>query len=230
MPLYITRWSAWAPGIESDDDWKRWKRGELRLQNSPESPKLPFAPMLFKRRLSQLSRMVVQTGYSVLEKDAPAKITFASTYGELTRQLEISKQILDTGTVSPAHFSLSVFNAPVAALTILSKDTAGYAATFSGEHSFEDGLAEAASAILSESEESRIFIYGNENIPAEYAALAKDPVPPFAIAVKLSRISRGAIQFKDPLATAKILSAGARAAGTTPALLFLRDYLLPEEG
>ena len=100
-------------------------------------PDVSFVPMLTRRRLSYISRMVVLVSDQVSrDKDGnkltPCKVTFASQFGEISQQLKISQTLLDTGMVSPAHFSLSVFNASIANASILETNTAGYSAVFSG--------------------------------------------------------------------------------------------------
>ncbi len=77
-------------------------------------PDVKFVPMLTRRRLSQLSKMVVYVNAAISKDQSPCKVTFASQYGEISQQLKISQALLDTGNVSPAHFSLSVFNASIA--------------------------------------------------------------------------------------------------------------------
>ena len=87
-------------------------------------PDVSFVPMLTRRRLSYISRMVVLVSDQVSRdnegnKLTPCKVTFASQFGEISQQLKISQTLLDTGMVSPAHFSLSVFNASTANASIL---------------------------------------------------------------------------------------------------------------
>ena len=148
-------------------------------------PDVKFVPMLTRRRLSQLSKMVVAV-YTAINKDMPSsKVTFASQFGEITQQLKISQALLDTGNVSPAHFSLSVFNASIANATILQKNTAGYSAVFSGRESFREGLKDCAAALKAGSETERVFIFADEKIPETYAPVAGVPYPNAVCALAL---------------------------------------------
>lgn len=134
-------------------------------------PDVSFVPMLTRRRLSSLSKMVVAVNNQVA-KDLPnCKITFASQFGEISQQLKISQTFLETGTVSPAHFSLSVFNTSVANATILEKNTAGYSAVFSGKEAFNFGLNDCVAALTTGSDTERIFIFADELIPETYAPI-----------------------------------------------------------
>lgn len=163
-------------------------------------PNVKFVPMLTRRRLSLLSKMVVFVNDAVSKDLPPCKVTFASQYGEISQQLKISDTLLQTGNVSPAHFSLSVFNASIANATILEKNTAGYSAVFSGRDAFRYGLADCVAALESGSEKERIFIFADEKIPETYAPVAGVPYPNTycALALRLSlEKTEGAIEL-DP--------------------------------
>ena len=153
-------------------------------------PDVSFVPMLTRRRLSYVSRMVVLVSDQISRdkngnKLPPCKVTFASQFGEITQQLKISETLIDTGMVSPAHFSLSVFNASVANATILESNTAGYSAVFSGKDAFATGLTDCLAALGIEEADSRTFIFADELIPETYAPVAGVPYPNAVCAVAL---------------------------------------------
>ena len=148
-------------------------------------PDVKFVPMLTRRRLSQLSKMVVYVNEAISKDATPCKVTFASQYGEITQQLKISQALLDTGNVSPAHFSLSVFNASIANATILKKNTAGYSAVFSGKEAFREGLRDCVAALKAGSDTERLFIFADERIPETYAPVAGVPYPNAVCALAL---------------------------------------------
>ena len=153
-------------------------------------PDVSFVPMLTRRRLSYISRMVVLVSDQVSRdnegnKLTPCKVTFASQFGEISQQLKISQTLLDTGMVSPAHFSLSVFNASIANASILETNTAGYSAVFSGKDAFTIGLTDCIAALESESADTRTFIFADELIPETYAPVAGVPYPNAVCAIAL---------------------------------------------
>jgi hypothetical protein len=153
-------------------------------------PDVSFVPMLTRRRLSYISRMVVLVSDQVSRdnegnKLTPCKVTFASQFGEISQQLKISQTLLDTGMVSPAHFSLSVFNASIANASILETNTAGYSAVFSGKDAFTTGLTDCIAALESESADTRTFIFADELIPETYAPVAGVPYPNAVCAIAL---------------------------------------------
>ena len=153
-------------------------------------PDVSFVPMLTRRRLSYISRMVVLVSDQVSRDSSgnklkPSKVTFASQFGEINQQLKISQALIDTGMVSPAHFSLSVFNASVANASILESNTAGYSAVFSGKDAFCTGLTDALAALEVESADTRTFIFADELIPEVYAPVAGVPYPNAVCAIAL---------------------------------------------
>ena len=153
-------------------------------------PDVSCVPMLTRRRLSYISRMVVLVSDQVSRdnegnKLTPCKVTFASQFGEISQQLKISQTLLDTGMVSPAHFSLSVFNASIANASILETNTAGYSAVFSGKDAFTTGLTDCIAALESESTDTRTFIFADELIPETYAPVAGVPYPNAVCAIAL---------------------------------------------
>ncbi|MBR2089084.1 MAG: beta-ketoacyl synthase chain length factor [Fibrobacter sp.] len=153
-------------------------------------PDVSFVPMLMRRRLSYVSRMAVLVSDKVSrDKDGnklePCKVTFASQFGEITQQLKISETLIDTGMVSPAHFSLSVFNASIANASILESNTAGYSAVFSGKDAFTTGLTDCLAALENEPGDSRTFIFADELIPETYAPVAGVPYPNAVCAIAL---------------------------------------------
>lgn len=173
MKLFIRRFSSWT--------------------DAENAPKLAFVSMLLRRRLSFLSRMVVQVVHDVSADLPKAPVTFASEFGEIQRQFRISSEILDSGEVSPAQFSLSVFNAPISTSSIVEQNMSAYRAVFAGKKSFEDGLREAAAPLLSGRETERIFVFADERLPEAYSTIASYPNPVCALALYLSTDAKDSV-------------------------------------
>lgn len=186
-PVYIRKFSFWAPGVETPEDLALFARGEKDVSCVSAVPALPFVPMLLRRRLSDVTKMAVYVNHFVSEGFPSAKITFASEFGEVRQQLKISEHLIETNTVSPAAFSLSVFNAPVSCATIVEKNMAGYSASYSGKQSFMYGLKDCVNAILSDEGDDRIFVFSDELVPEVYAPIVKKyPNVPCALALRLT--------------------------------------------
>lgn len=165
-------------------------------ENPAEMPKLAFCDPLFKRRLSQISRMTIQVVHELIQKVPEAKnfkFVFCSFRGELARQLKINKSLYEDADIMPASFSISVFNTPPAAATISEGIKAGYSAVYPANDNFYDGLICAVAPVLSGCEENIIFVYADELIINEYKSAYKpvngDTTPqPLAFACVLSAV------------------------------------------
>ncbi|MBO4403965.1 MAG: beta-ketoacyl synthase chain length factor [Treponema sp.] len=163
--------TAWAPSLGDDKTaWKEWLQGRREIPQASDSPSLDFMPPLFRRRLSQLTKMTVHTVHRVIEesKKTELKIFSAGNYGEINREFQINEQLVNDHDILPATFSLSVFNTPAAQATLACKIHSGYTAAFGAEGSFYDALAAAASIVLCGDEKEILFTWGDENLPEEY--------------------------------------------------------------
>ena len=208
MTLYATKPACWAPGLDGDAAWKDWLEGRRAIERTDAQPPLSFTPPLFRRRLSQLSRMTVQVVHDALELAglgavpektgtaavggssatgiAGLKQSFVSFRGELARQLSINRTLITEQDVLPASFSLSVFNTPMALASIACGLTGGYSVLFPPADAFYDGFFAACAPLLCGEEDRLLFVYADEAVPAEYAAFCPDDADPLAFATVLS--------------------------------------------
>ena len=153
------------------------------------APKLEWTEPIFRRRLSQLTKMTVQVARDVFEKsgaDKKTKIVFLSFRGELEREFKVNKTLIQEESILPAAFSLSVFNAAIAQATIALGLKGGYSCVFPSGADFASGFLAAAAPVLAGTEENIVFIYADENIPDYYKEFLKGPNEPLALAALLS--------------------------------------------
>lgn len=151
MTLYAMTPACWAPGLDGDAAWKDWLEGRRAIERTAALPPLSFTAPLFRRRLSQLSRMTVQVVHDALELAGPGagpgaaslKQSFVSFRGELARQLSINRTLITEQDVLPASFSLSVFNTPMALASMACGLTGGYSVLFPSADAFYDGFCAA---------------------------------------------------------------------------------------
>jgi len=226
--VYVSGWSAWSPGVRTGEEWSEWAAGTRELSATGDVPPLEHVDAMFKRRLSQLTRMTIHVGHEALKGQPPMKICFASTYGEISQQYKITSRLIEEKEVSPANFSLSVFNTPVAALSIVEGNTEGYVACYPGVDAFKLALIDSAAALRAGDGTSRLLIVADELIPADYVALQDGINQPYALALVLSSESGNGrfelrpddLQVDSPTETTKSDER------TPDALRFLRDRIL----
>ena len=224
---FITKFSAWAPGVETPVEWDEWALGKREISLSSDSPDIAFTETKFRRRLSQISKMTVQVVHDLLPVAEGAKILFLSFRGELSRQFDINKMLIEDDDILPAAFSLSVFNVPAALASIAFGLKGGYSAIYPGNNSFASGLLLAEAALLEAQE--LIFVYADEEIPSEYKEIYSGKHFPLAFAFLLTR-KQG--DFSIPLSSIKMgtdtpgTSAEARESRGSPPEDFLKRLLL----
>jgi hypothetical protein len=184
---YITRLAAWGPGVENSVEWDEWAQGKRDISPGTQGPAIAFTDSLFRRRLSQISKMTVQVVHDLLPVGENTKTLFVSFRGELSRQFQVNKMLIEERSLMPAAFSFSVFNAPVALASIALGLKGGYSALYPGNNSFSVGLAAASVSFVSDAQEELIFVYADEQAPPEYERCFKICPLPLAFAFLLSR-------------------------------------------
>jgi len=185
--VYITRLSAWAPGINNSAEWNEWALGQRNISSGSKGPELSFVDPMFRRRLSQVSRMTIQVAHDLMPLMDDTKILFLSFRGELSRQFQINKMLIEEQTLSPAVFSLSVFNAPAALASMALGLKGGYSAIYPGENSFFTGLKAATAELLCGKTKELAFIYADEEAPPEYSCFFAEAPPAAAFGFILSK-------------------------------------------
>jgi hypothetical protein len=200
--VYVSRFSSWAPGLNSPADWEDWAQGEKNSELSGESPSLDFTESpwlklspkefaLFKRRQSQISRMTIYVLHEIMPIQENTKTVFVSFRGEITQQFKINKTLIEEGNLSPAAFSQSVFNTPPALAAIALGLRQGYSAVYPGGGRFNTGFLAAIAPLFSDNADEVALVYADELCPCEYESLCPQPDKPLAFAVLLSKNKQG---------------------------------------
>jgi hypothetical protein len=218
--IFITRFSAWAPGINSPGEWNEWALGKREIDSGGGSPEIAFTDSIFRRRLSQISRMTIQVIHDLLPLEEDTKIFFLSFRGELSRQYQINKMMIEEKSLMPAAFSLSVFNAPVALASIALGLKGGYSAVYPGNDSFSAGLDAAEAELLCGRGKELVFVYADEQPPKEYNGLLRECPAPLAFALLLSGTST-----TDAVSLSSLKAASSAWAEQGSPLEFLRQLL-----
>lgn len=151
-------------------------------------PKLEFTSPLFRRRLSQLTKMTVQVIHDLIEEYSlsDVKQIFISNRGELKREFSINEELIKDSEIRPASFSLSVFNTAIAQTTLALKLKAGYSVIFPSQNNFYDALQASFAPILCGDEKSLLVCYADECIPDEYTSLTEEKNQAMAFAFYIS--------------------------------------------
>jgi beta-ketoacyl synthase-like protein len=185
LELPIAAWSAWAPGLETEQAWAEWAVSRREFSSGIESPKLAFVDPLMRRRLSRLARMALHVGHACLQVASAHRIVLASRHGELQRTVGMLHELTRGGELSPTDFSLSVHNAIAGVHSIVQHDRSPSIAVAAGEESFGYGLLEAAGQWQLNPAQRVLVIFTEEPAPAEYRRFIRAEERPHAVAMLL---------------------------------------------
>ena len=170
--------AAWAPGVETPDDWVAWARGNISLKTEGE-PALRAMPPMLRRRAGFLSKMALEVAYQCLGTRANVPMVFCSRHGESVRSVVLLMNLAKGIPLSPTSFGLSVHNAAAGLFSIARLDRAASTALAGGRSSVEHAVIEAC-GLLAEGEQEVLLVVYDCPLPAVYAEFQDCHEQPFA--------------------------------------------------
>lgn len=182
----IEKFYAWAPGMEDDNDFLLWAKGQKTISKEKTTPDISHLPPIARRRLSQLTKMVLHVGHRLMEGNS-IKTILCSQFGEITQQHHITQGILEKGEVRPSNFSLSVFNTPLSLLSIHENNQESNIVLLGGESGLVNGLTSALSRLKSPNCDSVLLLFADELLPDDYQSLDYSDSEPFAFGLVLNQ-------------------------------------------
>ncbi|MDR9751652.1 beta-ketoacyl synthase chain length factor [Pseudomonas sp. SZMC_28357] len=181
----IAQWRAWAPGLESVDDWQTWSRQPVIVDRSDGAPDVSFLPAMQRRRLSRLARMAFSVAWPLADGLQELPLVFVSRHGETPRTFDILTDLAAEQPLSPTQFSLSVHNAVIGLWSILRGETSEMTALAAAGDGLEHGMLEAA-ALLKEGAPAVLLVVTEEQPPAVYSPWVDDVPFPYAVGLLLT--------------------------------------------
>ncbi|MBB5205756.1 hypothetical protein HNQ51_003083 [Inhella inkyongensis] len=184
--LTIARWSAWAPGLESQSDWLQWLAAPCESPpQADKGPPLTEVPAMVRRRIEPLGRAALQVAYWAqeglpTEQVQATPLVFASRWGELARSLGLLQDLAQGQPLSPTAFSHSVHNAIGALYSIQRGIRANVSAVAAGAFSAESAWLEA-SALIAEGAPEVLLVVFEAPLPEPYAESSLAGLRAFAL-------------------------------------------------
>ena len=145
--------------------------------------------MMMRRRLSPFGQRLMNVIATCAQGLPSARYVLSTRHGELSRALNILKDVEVETLPSPTDFSMAIHHALLGLMSIHSDNRLGHTALSAGWESFGAGLLEAAVCIAERPEEPVILIHADEPLPASYAAFreADDTALPLIVALAIGR-------------------------------------------
>lgn len=187
----ITDWAAWAPGLESPDDWLAWARNAF-VPHGDATPALAQVAPMQRRRIDRLGRAAIQAADGCRRSDdAEAPLVFVSRHGDVARSFALLEALCAQQPMSPTQFGLSVHNAIAALYSIVHGVRGNYTALAGGKASIETALVEAA-GLLADGAASVTLVYCDAHAPRAYEPFFDEPDAFYAFAWRVRADNHGA--------------------------------------
>lgn len=180
----VTGWGAWAPGLESVEEWRAWARQPI-VPKGEAMPALEKVPAMQRRRIDRLGRAAIQAlGDCRLPEDAGQPLVFVSRHGDVARSHALLEALAGQQALSPTQFGLSVHNAIAALNSIVHGERGNYTALAGGSASVETALVEAV-GLLADGARSVSLVACDSQALHVYAPYLDEPDAFFGFAWRL---------------------------------------------
>lgn len=180
----VRAWSAFAPGLESEADWRTWAH-DPHLPKGDDVPALAEMPAMQRRRLERLGRMALQVAWRCQpEAETDLPLVFASRHGDIARTFDMLTGLAGGEPLSPTHFGLSTHNAIAAQYSIARALTGNYLAVSASPEAPEAAVTEALGLLADGADEVLVVVYDGPT-PADYAVFRDEPECFFAWAWRI---------------------------------------------
>jgi hypothetical protein len=174
----ITADAAWAPGIETREAWQAWTKGSLSIAGDAE-PAVRKMPAMQRRRAGFLGRMALEVAYECNDGRHEIPAVFCSRHGDVSRSVDLLRDLASRDPLSPTSFGMSVHNAIGGMFSIARGDMANHIAISARESTIEHAVIEAC-GLLADGEKAVLLVAYDCPLPAIYADYQSDSEQPFA--------------------------------------------------
>ncbi|WP_299081974.1 beta-ketoacyl synthase chain length factor [uncultured Paraglaciecola sp.] len=175
LSFNISKCVAWAPGLESEQDWQLWQSGEKHLTEDLALPKLAAIPAMQRRRLSPFAKVALHCALEASgHHQAEVPCVFSSRHGDLHRTTSLIENIAENKDLSPTQFGLSVHNAAAGLFSIFTGNRAPLSAIAGGQSSFMQGLLDSVAKLHANQLSQILYVYCDLSVPDCYRPYVTD--------------------------------------------------------
>jgi len=185
----VLGWEAWAPALQSRDQWRAWLPDGGPLAASDAAPRCKGAPPMLRRRYSLPSRMVIETVLRLCEAAgvAPSEthLIFGSANGEIEVLKALMEDLCQDQPLSPTAFSNSVHHVPTGHFGMATQHKTLSRTLSSYKDTFLCCFLEAACLLRRQPEKPALLVVAEEIPPVPFDMLLAMPPFPYAAALLL---------------------------------------------
>jgi 3-oxoacyl-(acyl-carrier-protein) synthase len=191
----IDSWLAHSNGFSQSQDWDNWA---ISLQWPEETKLITSAiPPMMRRRMSNLSKLAVQTAMELLSEHQVDYLVFASRHGELQRSAALIKDIIQGEEASPMAFAQSVHNTAAGLATIATKKPIPLTSISAAENTFQSAILEAWLYLSDNPDHKVLVIDFDEPLPEPYTTFETQDYRGYGLGLVLSSGHQFAVSFSD---------------------------------
>jgi len=183
----VERFAAWAPGLETTQQWQQWAKAPEPLGASG-IPDARFLPPMLRRRCTPLSKILLKVAFSCCQEEAErarVRTVFASRHGSINESIALLECVSRGERISPAIFSHTVHNAQAGLFSIAAHNREASSSLAAGRESFACGLVEAIGHLQREPSRPVLFVTGDVPLAPTFAALIEEPPCSYGVALLL---------------------------------------------
>lgn len=186
MEFGIEAFSAWAPGIETEEAWRSWAVDSAPVC-ADEKPKCKQVPPMIRRRLTQWGRMALEVATACSDSiDQNTPTIFVSRHGDTRRTASLLESIAQEEMLSPTAFSLSVHNSSSGIFSMVRQVFGPALAVASGKDSLAQAFIEAH-GLLSDGHDRVLLVMVDEPLAEFYLPDTDEQDMPYAFALVLNK-------------------------------------------
>ncbi len=190
--LEILGWSFWSPETR---DPKEWRTAIAAAQGAIRVPD-DAIPASHRRRMSNLSKMAVQTALEAARDARPDFVVFCSQHGEHARTRELLGAIVSRAEMSPTSFSQSVHNTSAGLYTIITASNAPATSLAAGPGTFAYGWIEAEAFVTVHAGTQVLLVCYDEVLSSEYLPYSRQEQRSYALALLLREAAHGGFRLE----------------------------------
>jgi hypothetical protein len=186
--LSLEKWTAWAPGIESEDEWKQYFNDTKVPSKDYNLPKNNYIPKNIKRRCSSLIKLTLYGALQCVKNTFECDINgvFVSRYGDMNTTNKLLEDISHEEQLSPFDFSHSVHNTSAGLFSIITKNHSPTVSISGGISSFCYGFIETLKFLNRFPQNKVVLVISEESLPKPFCQKNIYPLFPYVFAFLFS--------------------------------------------
>ena len=186
MRARVERWAAWAPGLESAEDWAAWARHPVPLEPKGH-PEARFLPAMLRRRCSPLSRTLLTVAFGACPEDLQGEVrtVFASRHGSVQESIVLVEALVQREKISAAKFSHTVHNAQASLFSIAATNPSASSSLAAQGDTFSAGYLEALCHLERDPLRPVLLVVGDMELPEQFQHLVSEPAGVYGLALLL---------------------------------------------